>query len=419
MSSTSNFLTGLAVAQLSGPAEFGRYMLMLMVWLVTVGAHRALVTEPLIVTSRKIADDRELTARGLSAELLLGIAISALLATGGLVTLAAGARIAIPMLALTPWLIPLLVQDYWRGVSFNQRRPGLALANDVIFAVVQVTAIALFSLAGWRTAAHMITAWGLGAATGALLGFWLVPGAGRPRRGWAFLSGAWPLSRSMLADFLTSFASHQAYLAFAALLLSQVDYGGFRAALNLMGPVIIVLHAGANIGLPEASRRFDPEDPSALRRFARHLTAGTFLCVAIYAGVVAIGGGRLLGFVFGPAFGSFGQLATLAALQYVIAVSWFGQGIALKAAGRMRRLWRARLVVAAASLVLLVVFVHWLGTVGAGWAGVMTDVAYACAVHAIYRAELGRKAGGGDVPDGLTPEWEATFPASAAPETGG
>lgn len=388
VSSTSNFVTGVVVARLSGPAEFGRYMLMFTIWLVAVGVHRALITEPLIVTSRHVDVRRSLMARGLSADLLLGMFFSAVVATGGGVTLAAGAGIGMPMVALSPWFVPLLVQDYWRGMAFQHRRPGLALANDLVFAIVQIAVVGVFSLLGWRTASHMLTAWGLGAMAGALLGYRWFPAIGRLHEGKSFLTQTWSLSRWMLADFLTTFASHQSYVAFAALLLSQVDYGGFRAGYSLMGPVIVILHAAANVGLPEAARRANPEDPTPLRRFARRLSVVTSLFVIAYAVVVAIAGKRLLSSVFGSEFAPYGLLATLAALQYVVAVSWFGQGIALKAAGRMRRLWRARLVVAVISLILLVVLVRWLGTIGAGWAGVITAILYSGAVYAAYRTEL-------------------------------
>lgn len=391
VSSTSNFVTGVAVARLSGPAEFGRYMLVFLIWLVAVGIHRALVTDSVIVTSHDEDDRPAVMARGLGAELVLGTAASALVAGVGLLLLLAGGRLGLVMLVLAPWLTSLLVQDYWRGMAFLQRRPGLALANDTLFAVVQLSAIGVFSVLGWRSASHMIVAWGAGATAGALLGFRLFRGIGRPRDGRAFLAGTWPLSRWMLADFLTSFASHQASLAFAALLLSQVAYGGYRAAWNLMGPTIVILHAGANFGLPEATRRANSDvhtAHTALRRFARNMSAGTFLLVAAYGAVVTVGGGRLLGAVFGPEFAPFSDLAMLAALQYLIAATWFGQVIALKALGRMRRLWSARLAVAGASLVLVVVFHRWFGTIGVGWAGVTTEVVYAFAMHAIYRAEL-------------------------------
>jgi len=248
--------------------------------------------------------------------------------------------------------------------------------------------VVLFAI-GWSSAPWMITAWGVGGMVGAVLAWRRSPAVAKPARGLHLVKRLWPMSRWMLADFLTGFASDQAYLVFIALLLTGADYGGFRAATSLMGPPVVILLAGGNIGLPEAARRADPTDWAPLRRFARRLTAGTALCVALYAAVVAVAGSRLLSWLYGAGFGRFGPLVTLAAVEYVVLVSVFGQGIAVKAAGRMRLVWAARLGVAAASLISMVVLVRWLGLIGAGWSAVATGFYYATAVYLVYRFELG------------------------------
>jgi O-antigen/teichoic acid export membrane protein len=397
VSSASNFATGVVVARLAGAAQFGQYMLTLMIWLVVVGLHRSLITEPVIVTSRD-SDDRTVLAHGVGAELLLGIVVGGLVAVAGLVALGAGAGVGLLMLVLSPFLVPLLVQDYWRAMAFQQRRPGLALANDLVFATVQVVVIAGSWLLGWRSAGYVIVAWGAGATAGALLGLYWFPAVGRLRDGWRLLRRLWPQSRWMLADQFTGFASDQAFLVLLAFLLTPVDYGGFRAALALLGPLVVLLHAGCYVGLPEASRRAEPGDRAALRRFTRQLTAGMIVCAAIYGILVATTGKLLLGRVYGVEFTRFGPLATLAVIQYFLSLCVFGQGIALKATGQMRRLWRARLLVAAASLTSTVAFVPWFGVTGAGWAGVVTGASWALAVYAIYRVELGGDVSSAPVP---------------------
>jgi O-antigen/teichoic acid export membrane protein len=192
----------------------------------------------------------------------------------------------------------------------------------------------------------------------------------------------------MLAEFLTGFTSDQAYLVLVAGLLSGVAYGGFRAAFNLMGPVLVILLAGGNIGLPEAARRTNADDPKELARFARRLSLMATSGIAAIGVVVAVAGSRLLRLLYGPQFGRFGLLATLAAVQYVMYALSFGQGIALKAAGRLRRLWRVRAVVALASLSSVFVLVRWLGTDGAGWGGAATGVYYSAGVWWLYHREI-------------------------------
>jgi O-antigen/teichoic acid export membrane protein len=98
-----------------------------------------------------------------------------------------------------------------------------------------------------------------------------------------------------------------------------------------------------------------------------------------------------LGTVYGEEFSRFGPLAALSALQYGVAVLVFGQGIALKATGQMRLLWRGRAIVAVASVVSMVILVHFLGTIGAGWAGAATGAYFALCVYVVHRTEFRRR----------------------------
>lgn len=391
VSSGSNFIVGVAIARFSGPVDFGAYMLVYtLVWLLLVGCHRSLVTEPIIVTSRDGEDNTADVAHGVSADLLLGTAVSIVTALAGLVAVAFHSRFGTPLLAMSPWFPALLVQDYWRAMAFQRRRPGLALLNDSVFAFVQVALILAFWLLGWRSVGYMISAWGIGAAAGALLGLVAFPASARPRSGQKLMQRLWPVSRWMLADNLTGFASGQAYVVFVAGLLSGFDYGGFTAASNLTGPVTVILLAGGNIGLPAASSRADPENRVELRRFTRRLSLGAFLFIGAYGAAIAVAGGRVLSLLYGKEFARFAPIATLSALGYVVMSMVFGQGIALKAAGRMRRLWRAQAVVGAASLTSVFVLVRLLGTPGAGWASLATGIYYAAAVQYLYVIELVR-----------------------------
>lgn len=390
VASASNFITGVAIARLAGPAEFGRYMLVLLVWLVVVGAHRRLINEPVIITSRDADAQPDFIAKGLSADIIFGVVVSVVVGATGAAALLSGSTLGPTLLAFTPWFVVLLVQDYWRAVAFQRRSPNLALINDVVFALVQVVFITVFALTGRDTAGYMISAWGLGAAAGAVLGLKWFPTLAHWRAGARLLRQLWPMSRWLLADFVTAFASQQAYVAFAALLLTQVEYGGFRAAAALMGPIIVILLASSNVGLPEMSRRVDGNDSPSLHRYVRRLTATTFVWVAAYSAVVAVAAGPILGILYGPEFRQYAPLAALAALQYVVIVTVFGEGIALRATGEIRRLWPVRIVIAVLSLASMALLVKWLGYIGAGWAGVATFAYEAIATYLIYRSHLSR-----------------------------
>ena len=390
VSSVSNFITGVIIARLFGPAEFGLYTLTVMVWLAVVGLHRALITEPVIIRSGAAHEPEAMVADGFGAELVLGGVLSIVVAAGGLAAAAAGMRIGVLILALSPWLVSLLVQDYWRAMSFRQYRPEVALANDLLFVTVQALMIVAFLALGWRSAVSVITAWGIGATAGALLGLRRFRVTVSPLRGWRLLRTLWPMSRWMTADFVTNFASDQTYLFVLAILLSKSDYGGFRAAYSFLGPVFVIALAAGNIGLPEAARRSDSADRTAAWRFARQLTSWTILPVALYAAAVAAAGTRMLTLLYGEQFARFGGLAVLVALAYVVTAMVFGQGVVLKAVGQVRRLWKVRVLVAGTSLISVTVLVRWLGISGAGWAAVTNAALYSAGIYIVYRGTMQR-----------------------------
>ena len=419
VSSASNFITGVAVAQFSGAAQFGEYMLVLMTWIVIVGIHRRLITEPLTVTSRDSDAPDALIAQGLTAEIALGAFASLILGTTGVLAIATGSGIADTLLAMSPWFAPLLVQDYWRAVAFQRRRPGLALANDTTFAAVQLLGILAFSIIGWRSVGYIIAAWGTGALVGAALGFSWFPAVSGWREARQLVRQLWPLGRWLLADFVTAFGSRQAYLACAALVLSKADYGGFRAGVNLMGPVIVILIAAGNVGLPEASRRVGGQDLTSLRSFARRLSIVTTCCVAVYGILLAVLAKPLLRLLYGQEFVGFYLFAILAAVQYAVTVTAYGQEIVLKVTGWIRQIWPVRIVTTALSIVTLVLLVKWFGLTGAGWAGVATGAYDAIAIYLVYVRKIakGKRAQPDAVPP-MPPVSESTFSPSVTPPEG-
>lgn len=393
VSSLSNFATGVVVARLSGAAQFGEYALVLMIWLVVVGVQRRVIAEPLIVATRDRDAHKAPIAQGMSAEVLFGLLASTIVAMGGLAALGAGAKIGVTMLALATWLVPLLVQDYWRAIAFQRRRPDLALANDVVFAFVQAVVILGFAIVGWRGAGAMITAWGAGGLAGALLGFSWFPSLSPLHEGLRLLRRLWPLGRWLLADFATAFASQQAYIAFAALLLSKDAYGGFRAATSLLGPVMVIAQAFGNFGLPEAARRAAANDPRALDQYARRLSMASIACVAVYALFLVAAARHVLTALYGAPFSRYALIAVLAGLQYVVIVTASGQGIALRVTGEIRRIWRPRILTAGLSLGSLAVLVKMLGAEGAGWAGLATGAFDSLAIHYVYHRARTRPGG--------------------------
>ena len=286
VSSASNFVLSAMVARLGGVSALGAFGVALLVWLAVVGINRALVSEPMTVTGGPeigVGEQRE----GMAASALVGLATAALLAAGCL-ALAEGGVNVVGVLALAPWLPSLLVQDYCRAAAFRIRRPQVALASDVVFALVQVGCTVALAYAGFVGVGAFLAAWGTGATAGAAVGMtmlgWARPGC---RRGWSRLRRLWPRSRWFLAEFGTAFPGDQGYLFLLPALLGTAPFGLYRAASGLIGPIVVVFLAAGNVGLPEAVRSLREGGAPGLRRFTIRLTAAVVGVTVLYCGAIA------------------------------------------------------------------------------------------------------------------------------------
>lgn len=424
LSSTSNFAVGVLVGRLAGPADFGSYMLAFTVWLFVLGAHRALVTEPMIITDREHQDDGDWLRRGIVSEIQLALVASVVVAGLATVALAAGAgNIAGALYTLTALLVPLLVQDFWRAMSYQRTMPGRALVNDLVFAAVQAVAFVVVIALGFRSAPWLLAAWGVGAAAGAVLGWFqfalrphLSPGS--------VLPGLWPMSRWLLADFSTTFAADQAYLIVAATVLGTARYGGLKAALSLMGPATVIMVSGGNLGLPAMARAWRERGREGLTHLTHRVTLAVCGSLAVFTLGVFVLGDWMLRVLYGTEFAEFGGLARIAALQFLLATTAFGAGIALKVAKQTRVLLLPRIGVAVGSIGVVIVFERLFGLAGAAWAGVVTAMAsvavqYVAYLRTVHRSDPGAPLAGGRPgatggADRPTP-WTAPLPMAARP----
>jgi O-antigen/teichoic acid export membrane protein len=380
VSSASNFLLGVLIARAGGADALGAFGIAFLVWLAVVGVHRAVVTEPMTVHG--VACGVELR-EGLTASLVLGAAIGAVVAAVCGIVAFAGATV-IGVLALAPWLPSLLAHDYCRAASFRRQQPERALIADVAFALVQAAlTIGLFLLDVTNVAAFL-AAWGLGATVGAAVGM-VVTRIPPVRRGAITrLRTLWPRSRWFLAEFGTSFPADQGYLFLLPVLLGTAQFGLYRAGASLIGPVVVVFLAGGNVALPECVRRLRQGGVASLAHYTPRLTAAVLAVTVIYCGLVAAFAEPLLRLTFGPEFVGAAVITYLVAGQYVLMALGFGFGVAMKAANQMRHLWALRTFSAVVSISGVIALASWLGLPGAGLAGVVAGGSYTIGVSIGY-----------------------------------
>lgn len=387
VSSGTNFLVAALVARLLGFGDgLGAYGLTLTVWFAVIGVHRAIVAEPIVIATRSGRPDEEVLQRGFSAEVVLGLGLGLAIAVGSIGALALDKPvIARTLVVLALVLVPLLLQDLWRFMAFFDGRPDRALANDVVFAVVQIGLTGLLIAGGAESTPLFVAAWGAGALAGAVYGFRQFGVRPRFAAGWRQLREHWGFSRWMLADFGTSFTMDNTYPLMVLALLGDFRYGVLQGVIRLMGPAAVILQSGGNLGVPGASRALREHGVAGLERFSRKLTAGIAACMVIYVAIVFAAGSWLLRTVYDkPDAVGYGTLMRLVGLSYVVWSGAFGALIALRVVQQTRRLWAARLAVSAVSFVAAYVLIRRYGLEGAGWAAVVTSVAGLVAVSRVW-----------------------------------
>jgi O-antigen/teichoic acid export membrane protein len=388
VSSASNFVVGVLVARAGGASALGTFGIALLIWLTVLGAQRALITEPMTVAGSIDSRDAQLR-EGMLASLSLSTVTAGVLAAVAGVLLFTGVD-ALAVLALAPWIPSLLLQDYWRGMTFRLQRAHHALINDVVFAAVQgLVTVALFTLDVENVAAF-IASWGVGATAGAVIGLLLAQVRLRPlgRGGVAHLRTLWPRSRWFLAEFSTTFPSDQGYLLLLSALLGTTGFGVYRAGASLFGPVVVIFLTGGNVGLPECVRQLRRHGMSGLTTYTPRLTAAVLTVTTVYCGMVAILAVPILRLVYGEEFAGAVIIVRLLAVQAVVAAAVFGCFVALKAADRLEQLWLMRAATAVVAITSALVLATSFGLTGAGLASVLTIVTYMVGVTVGYRRLL-------------------------------
>lgn len=378
VSSLSNFAVGVAVARVAGVVGFGAYSLAYSVWLLLAALHRSMITDLMAIENDvHQSDAREHLRIGLAAELSLGVAAALLFAGIGAVLFMVGQHtFGVCFLALAPWLPCLLAQDYWRWVGFMRSEPGRALANDIVFDVIQAVAfVSLFAI-GVRSSLVAIGAWGVGGAGGALYGLWqfsirpsLQGGVGRMRE-------RWHLGKWLVAVNAAGSAQSQSTLVLTGGLLGPAGLGGLKAATSLVsGPSLVLIQAGGSLGLPEASKALHQRGWPGLRRVQRIIAAAGMVSVGLISVAVFLFGRQLLTLLYGPSFARFAAIADILALAVFVMTIPLGAILSLKATRQTREILPASLGSLIVSIIAVVILAPLFGVVGAAEATVIGNAA--------------------------------------------
>lgn len=331
-SSITNFSLSLVAARLLGPSGLGSVFIGFSYYLIILGFQRALITDPLVAVSTPLpGPERSLaSSAALTACIILGSLATLLLVSGAYLlppTIREG------LLPFGVWLIPALLQDFWRVVLFRDRRGRAAALNDAAWVIIMVLTIWL--PLSWRTAWGIVAWWGIGALGGTLLGLLqthCVPQyPSRAIRWW--WQRAWSLGRWLGTGSIIYTLGSQSLPFLLAPVIGTASLGGLRGVQVLFAPLSLLIPALSMPAFPEISRRLSRSSRAGIR-FAARVSAVALVLTLVYLSLALVGSGHFLALAFGQPFASFGELILPLGFGQVFLAATIGLNLQLKAQGR-------------------------------------------------------------------------------------
>ena len=388
-SSATNLALSVLAGRALGPSGLGRVFLGFTAYLVVLGLHRALLVEPLIAsTSARDPMDKHVSAmRALTVSASFAIISSAIIGCAGLWLGGATGR---GLLLVVPWLLPCLVQDLWRWILFRDDRPAAGALNDGTWLITMAIVVPIT----WaiRSDWAVISAWGVGAFAGAVLGFLQL--SVRPSHPWSawrwWRAQAWPFGRWVAGAVVLSNVLGNATVFVVSALIGAAALGGLRAAEAVFAPLTLVIPALALPGLPALARA--PE-PHLQRRLAWRYSGLALVAVIGYASVMLLGGTRILPLVFGSEFRGFSHLLGPIGAAQLFTAAGLGVSLMLRARQRGAALLVSRVIGGGLALALTAAVARPLGIAAVAWAAaagacVTTLVQWATANSSEQRARF-------------------------------
>jgi O-antigen/teichoic acid export membrane protein len=391
VSSATNFGLSLVAGRLLGVSGLGVIAIGFSAYLIVLGFHRALVSEPLIVASITNPEVRRRATRSsISATAGLGLASASIVA---LVGLWIGGPIGRGLLIFAPWLFPALLQDLWRMLLFRDDRGGAATANDAVWLVTMAALLATSH--GFRADWTVVACWGLGATASAILGFaqlrvWVAHP--RTSRDW-LIREAWPVGRWFAAESSVYTAASQVVVFLLAGLIGTAAAGGLRSVQVIFAPLSLLGPATALPGLP-LMRKAIRESHGTARKLALKLSIVLFLLTAGYLVASSVNEGGLLAAVFGDDFFRYRDLILPVGVHQLVLAAGGGYYLLLKAHRGGKWILLSRTLSSLVTVPLVASMSLRFGILGGAWAialgasiGTASIIAFASRADRIGRAE--------------------------------
>jgi O-antigen/teichoic acid export membrane protein len=362
--SACNLALSVLAGRLLGPSGLGSVFVGFAAFQLALNLQRAAVTQPIVNRAAVVDPTRRLfiARAGMTTVLATSGALGIVMAAIGLAVDGGAAR---GLLLFAPWMVPGLLQEYWKAMLFADRRGAVAAAAEAARATTMALAAALV----WASPSDyaVVTAWGAAAAVALVIAV-----AARPLRPLSHIRevvvhvvgdrlGRWLGAREIVYQA----SAYATVLALAGIVGSD-GLGGLRAAEVLFSPFSLVASAMVLPALPALSLAA-ARSAAAARGIAIKITVVSTAFAVAYFIVMAVGGEALLSAVFGESFDEFAILIWPMGMSQLIGASAFAFALLLIAERRGRASFVVGIVSSASTLLFPIVLAIAYGTTGAAW----------------------------------------------------
>jgi O-antigen/teichoic acid export membrane protein len=343
LSSLTNFALGVVIARAVGPAAFGAFTLVFVVYTTALGVSRAVTSEPLLVHySADPYDDWHVgVGRATGVAALIGVVAGIACAIAASILSNA---LTLPLLALAVTLPGLLLQDCWRFAFFARGRGSSAFVNDLVWAVVLFPALLVPLHAASRSIpALAVLVWGGAGTVAGLVGIRQAGIVPAPRQLLRWLRDERALIPRFLGEFAAIGGAGQVSVYAIGAIAGLAALGALRGAQLVFGPMQVLFMGVSAIAIPELVRA---RQASTARFFrASRLISASLVFAALGWGIVVLAlplrvGVALLGPTWLPAH----LLAAAVLVSWVASGSIAGAASGLRAVAAVRRSLAARVV---------------------------------------------------------------------------
>lgn len=303
MTSVANFALFIVAARVMPIDEFGNYSIAWAFSMLVVFAGTAVLVDPLpaITSIRRPSIRRPLLAAAVRLSVVMGCALGALLAAGGLIAQAWSPTYAELLLCLAVASPLQLLQSTARRLCYLLRRESVAAASAAAYAAALIIGIGALWAAALFSASGLILLSGAAslaaAAVGVAAGCVPLSKVRAPLRKWlmkqSWHSGKW-LAGSVVITSLSNFL----ILSITAVIFGPAASGVLRAVSVLFMPIYQAASAMGSLLIPRIAEVGASSSASRLRTVALQTVAGAAGLATVYSAVILVFGEDLLVLVY-------------------------------------------------------------------------------------------------------------------------